>query len=109
MRNMNVCYVNGGKSGKTMAYLPAIYSFLLEEDRYFGFNSMMTGPLAVIVCEGNRKAESVHEIVMKMKSTMRGRDNIDVILAVLPVPVYVVVSINNCASILLKKCRNGFF
>lgn len=90
MRNMNVCYVNGPKSGKTMAYLPAIYSFLLEESKYFGFNVMLTGPLAVIVCEGNRKAEEVYDMVLKMKGTTR---SCDVVLALLPISPTVLVSV----------------
>lgn len=91
MRNMNVCYVNGAKSGKTMAYLPAVYSFLLEDDRYSGFNAMVTGPLAVVLCDGNKKAEDVYDSVMKMKTAVKGRDGVDVVLALLPVSTYTAV------------------
>lgn len=91
MRNLNVCYVNSAKSGKTMAYVPAIYSFLLEEDRYSGFSSMMSGPLAVIVCEGNRKAENVYDVILRMKAAIR-RDKVDAVLALLPISTFLAVS-----------------
>lgn len=93
MRNMNVCYISSAKSGKTMAYLPAIYSFLLEENRYIGFNTMMMGPLAVIICGSTRNAEDVYDMVLKIKGTMRGRDNCDTVLAVHPISAGVMVSI----------------
>lgn len=91
MRNMNVCYVNAPKSGRTMAYLPAIYSFLLEEDKYSGFNAMATGPLAVIVCEGNKAAEEVDERVSIMCGSMRR--SFDAVLALLPLTADLTVSV----------------
>lgn len=92
MRNMNVCYVNGPKSGKTMAYLPGICTFLLDESRYSSFSGTLTGPLAVVVCSGSRKAEAVYDMVLKIKKTMRGKDNSDIVLAILPVSQTVTVS-----------------
>lgn len=95
MRNMNVCYVNGAESGKTMAYLPAIYSFLLDETRYSSFSPTLTGPFAVILCDGSKKAEAVYEMVLRMKAKMRGRNNCDAVLALLPISPTVTVSTRN--------------
>lgn len=62
LRQMNVFYVGNPKSGKTMAYVLAICSFLMEPDRYASLPSHFTGPKAVIVCKGTQKAEEVHSL-----------------------------------------------
>lgn len=91
MRNMNVCYISGRKSGKTMAYIPAILSFLSESFRYDGFIQMMTGPLVVIMCSGNKQAEEIHRVIMEMMNAMRRRDG--VVLALHPISADCGVSI----------------
>lgn len=60
-RNQNVFLVNEKKTGKTMAYLPIVTSFVIEkEERYTSLLKMGGGPLVIILCSNSKKCEEVY-------------------------------------------------
>lgn len=64
-RSMNICYIHKKKSGKTLAYLPAICSFLLEkEERYSDFKK--GGPIAIILGKSSSECEEIYDLANKI-------------------------------------------
>ncbi|XP_050301162.1 putative ATP-dependent RNA helicase TDRD12 [Anthonomus grandis grandis] len=62
-RNQNVFMVNEKNSGKTMAYLPIVLSFILEkEERYNQLFKMGGGPIVVVLCSNSNKCEEVYDL-----------------------------------------------
>ncbi|KAF2900961.1 hypothetical protein ILUMI_05225, partial [Ignelater luminosus] len=92
MRNFPVCTVNSAKSGKTMAYLPAICSHLLDrQERYDELSGKTISPLAIIVCPRSKTAEEVYDTMKKLMEYSSNKP--DCILAIPPVD---------------KQCLNNF-
>ncbi|XP_060519293.1 putative ATP-dependent RNA helicase TDRD12 [Cylas formicarius] len=61
-RNQHVFLIGDRKSGKTMAYLPVMCSFVLERDRYSQLDQMGGGPIVLILCNESKKCEEVHDL-----------------------------------------------
>lgn len=62
-RNQNVIMINDSQSGKTMAYLPILMSFIMEkEERYCKLNKMGGGPIVVILCSNSKKCEEIYDL-----------------------------------------------
>ncbi|KAH1014972.1 putative ATP-dependent RNA helicase TDRD12 [Dendroctonus ponderosae] len=62
-RNQNVIMINDSQSGKTMAYLPILISFIMEkEERYSKLNKMGGGPIVVIMCSSSKKCEDIYDL-----------------------------------------------
>ncbi|KAF2900607.1 hypothetical protein ILUMI_05576, partial [Ignelater luminosus] len=92
MRNFPVCIVNSAKSGKTIAYLPAICSYLLDrQDRYDELSGKTISPFAIIVCPRSKTAEEVYDTMKKLIEYSSNKP--DCILAIPPLD---------------KQCLNNF-
>ncbi|XP_044764410.1 putative ATP-dependent RNA helicase TDRD12 [Coccinella septempunctata] len=64
-RSMNVCFIHRKQSGKTLAYLPPVCSFLLEkEDRYNDLKK--GGPIAIILGKSSSECEDVYDLANKL-------------------------------------------
>ncbi|XP_066253604.1 putative ATP-dependent RNA helicase TDRD12 [Euwallacea similis] len=60
-RNQNVFMVGDKKTGKTMAYLPILISFVMEkQERYSQLLKIGGGPLIIILCSNSMKCEEVY-------------------------------------------------
>lgn len=80
LRSMNVFYVMGPKSGKTMTYLIPICSFLLENKRYDSLSKYFKGPIGVVLCEGTKQAEEVHKMISWLLTTTRNKFSLRIAL-----------------------------
>nr|XP_023020474.1 putative ATP-dependent RNA helicase TDRD12 isoform X2 [Leptinotarsa decemlineata] len=62
-RNQHVCMVHGPQTGKTMAYLPVMCSFILDKsDRYESLLNISGGPIVVVLCSSSKKCEEVYDL-----------------------------------------------
>lgn len=62
---MNVFYVNRKKSGKTLAYLPPLCSFLIErEERYSDLKK--GGPIAIVLGKTSTECEEIYDLANKL-------------------------------------------
>ncbi|XP_066139351.1 putative ATP-dependent RNA helicase TDRD12 [Euwallacea fornicatus] len=60
-RNQNVFMIGDKKTGKTMAYLPILISFVMEkQERYSQLLKIGGGPLVIILCSNSMKCEEVY-------------------------------------------------
>lgn len=50
-------------SGKTMAYLPPICSFVLNEKKRYSELPKGSSPIVIILCRGVQKAEEVYDLL----------------------------------------------
>lgn len=81
LRQQHVFMINGPQSGKTMAYLPIILTFLLEKnERYEMFVSKTGGPITVILCANTKKCEEIYDL----SKTLLRRNMLKVFLATYP-------------------------
>lgn len=63
LRNQHVFMINGPQTGKTLAYLPAMCTFILEKvDRYNSLLKVAGGPIIVILCANTQKCEEVYDL-----------------------------------------------
>lgn len=63
MRGQNVFIVSGPDSGKTMAYIPAICTFVLTSQPDL---PNVNGPISLILCPGAKTAEKVYKVFNKL-------------------------------------------
>ncbi|CAG9760933.1 unnamed protein product [Ceutorhynchus assimilis] len=56
--------VNDAKSGKTMAFLPILLSFIMEQkDRYSKLLKLRGGPFVVILCRTSKRCEEIQDLI----------------------------------------------
>ncbi|XP_023310891.1 putative ATP-dependent RNA helicase TDRD12 [Anoplophora glabripennis] len=80
-RQQHVVMVNGPQTGKTIAYLPVILTFLLEKnERYRQFMSKTNGPIAIVLCANTKKCEEVYDL----SKTLLGGNRLKVSLITYP-------------------------
>ncbi|GJQ87963.1 hypothetical protein Trydic_g12893 [Trypoxylus dichotomus] len=66
MRSMNVCLVGAPQSGKSLCYVPAICTFVIEkESRYYELPKK-NSPVALIICESAYKAEEIYNLFISI-------------------------------------------
>lgn len=94
MRHMNVCLINGRKTGKTMSYLPALCSYVLEKNERYKNLPNELGPIAVILCTGCSEAEEVYETMNYLCRATK----ITLLLAIPPVDKNCLVDIATLSS-----------
>uniref|UniRef100_A0A6P7GEM3 RNA helicase n=1 Tax=Diabrotica virgifera virgifera TaxID=50390 RepID=A0A6P7GEM3_DIAVI len=64
LRNHHVFMISGPQTGKTMAYLPAMLTFILEKhERYRSLNKVAGGPLVIILCGSTKKCDEIRDLV----------------------------------------------
>ncbi|XP_072397855.1 uncharacterized protein [Diabrotica undecimpunctata] len=64
LRNHHVFMISGPQSGKTMAYLPAMLTFILEKhDRYHSLIKVAGGPIVIILCGSTKKCDELRDLV----------------------------------------------
>lgn len=81
LRQQHVFMVNGPQTGKTMAYLPVILTFLLEKnERYQQFMSKTNGPIALILCANTKKCEEIYDL----SKTLLGGNRLKISLITYP-------------------------
>lgn len=62
MRNQNVFMIGGQECGKTMSYVPAIFSWILEKaNRYKQLPTQEKGPIAIVICSSSLQVEEVYD------------------------------------------------
>ncbi|XP_022905340.2 putative ATP-dependent RNA helicase TDRD12 [Onthophagus taurus] len=59
MRTMNACIINNQDTGKTMCYLPALLSFLMQKDERYPFLPKEPSPIAVILMDSIKGVEKI--------------------------------------------------
>lgn len=71
MRRLNVCIVNGPKTGKTMSYIPPLVSFMIEKEERYQHLPPEIGPIIIVVCSDCYVAEHNFEIFYEMCLNMK--------------------------------------
>ncbi|KAJ8919836.1 hypothetical protein NQ315_006365 [Exocentrus adspersus] len=73
LRQQHVVMVSGPRTGKTMAYLPPILTFLLEKnERYEPFISKTGGPIVTVLCATTKKCEDVYDLIRVLLGNRNG-------------------------------------
>ncbi|CAG9860602.1 unnamed protein product [Phyllotreta striolata] len=63
LRNQHVFMISGPQTGKTMAYLPVVCTFLMEKrERYSSLLKVAGGPIVTIICSNTSKCEEVFDL-----------------------------------------------
>lgn len=65
-RQQHTCLINKSNTGKTMAYLPVMCSFILEKADYFRDFPRTGGPIVVILCRNSMKCETVYDLIWQL-------------------------------------------
>lgn len=63
--------VHGPKTGKTLAYLPVMCTFMLERNERYHNIPKSGGPIVIILCSNSRKCEDIHCLTYKMMGSRR--------------------------------------
>lgn len=71
LRNHNIFMVHSPRTGKTMAYLPVMCTFIMEKQERYQQLPKSGGPIVVILCSNSRKCEDVSDLT-KMLVGNRG-------------------------------------
>ncbi|XP_017771716.1 PREDICTED: putative ATP-dependent RNA helicase TDRD12 [Nicrophorus vespilloides] len=61
MNNSHVCMVSGNKSGKTIAYISALFSFKMDGKMYAKLPDK-DGPFSIVLCSNSIKVENIHDM-----------------------------------------------
>ncbi|KAG5893160.1 hypothetical protein JTB14_000421 [Gonioctena quinquepunctata] len=73
-RNQHVCMVHGPQTGKTMAYLPVMCTFILEKaDRYESLLKISGGPIVIILGSNTKKCEEIYDLAKILLGKSRAR------------------------------------
>ncbi|XP_018320411.1 putative ATP-dependent RNA helicase TDRD12 [Agrilus planipennis] len=73
-RRAHVFMVSGPKSGKSMAIIPAVASYLQERiERYINLPDNEVGPIAVVLCKGCESAEHIFDLYKKLFECIKGK------------------------------------
>ncbi|KAF7263911.1 hypothetical protein GWI33_000910, partial [Rhynchophorus ferrugineus] len=72
--NQHVFMINNPKSGKTMAYLPIVASFIKQKnERYNPLLKISGGPIVVILCNDSQKCEEIYDLSKMILERQRCR------------------------------------
>lgn len=63
LRGCSVFLINSAQTGKTMAYLPAIFTKLMDSENRFNNLPNVIGPIAIILCSKTNKIEEIYHYV----------------------------------------------
>lgn len=63
LRGCSVFMVSGAKTGKTMAYLPGLITFLLEMKERYPQLPKVISPMTIILCPGTNEIEEMFHFV----------------------------------------------
>lgn len=66
MRHLNICVINAPKTGKTMTYIPAIASFIIEKNERYPQLLTDNGPIVIILCSSCNVAETVYAMIFEV-------------------------------------------
>ncbi|KAL3285093.1 hypothetical protein HHI36_019217 [Cryptolaemus montrouzieri] len=64
-RSINVCYIHRKHSGKTLAYLPPLCTFLLERDERYG-DLKKGGPIVLILGSSTMQCQNIYDLANKL-------------------------------------------
>lgn len=73
LRNHNVFMVHGPQTGKTLAYLPVMCTFILEKEERYRNLSKTGGPIVVILCRNSKKCEDIYFLTNKLLSNSKSK------------------------------------
>lgn len=63
LRNQHVFMIHGPRTGKSMAYMPCMLTFILEKhDRYSSLLKVAGGPIVIILCGNTDKCEQLLDL-----------------------------------------------
>ncbi|XP_057658542.1 putative ATP-dependent RNA helicase TDRD12 [Diorhabda carinulata] len=63
LRNQHVFMIHGPRTGKSMAYMPCMLTFILEKhDRYATLLKVSGGPIVIILCRNTDKCEQLSDL-----------------------------------------------
>ncbi|XP_030757760.1 putative ATP-dependent RNA helicase TDRD12 [Sitophilus oryzae] len=76
-RNQHVIMINDAKSGKTMAYLPILISFIREKNERYGQLMNVSGaPFVVILCSTSKRCEKIYDLIRMILENLKSRVNL---------------------------------
>ncbi|KAI4470751.1 hypothetical protein MML48_1g08768 [Holotrichia oblita] len=84
MRSMNVCLLGAPQSGKSLCYLPAICTFVIEKQSRYCELPTDNGPIAVVLCESLPKAEEIYNLFITILKHTREKVAIGVVIPPTP-------------------------
>ncbi|KRT83749.1 helicase, partial [Oryctes borbonicus] len=94
MRLMNTCLVGAPQSGKSLCYLPAICTFVIEKQSRYCELPKENSPIAVIICESAYKAEEIYNLFISiLKYT---REKVAITLSIPPFTFHNLNCIKSC-------------
>ncbi|KAK9680726.1 DEAD/DEAH box helicase [Popillia japonica] len=80
MRSMNICIVGAAKSGKSLCYLPAVCTFIIEKRSRYSELPTDDGPIAVVLCESLPKVEQIYNLFITILKHTREKVAIGVVI-----------------------------
>lgn len=81
---LNVFMIGSPKTGKTMAYLPAVCTFPLSDDAKYKELKKYKGPLVIILCPNSRQCQEILCLIQKLYQTIHIKPRITVMTYPLP-------------------------
>ncbi|RZC40006.1 ATP-dependent RNA helicase TDRD12 [Asbolus verrucosus] len=78
-RQLNVFMISGRKTGKTMAYLPAICTFGFQKNQKYQELAKYKGPLIVIVCSNSKQCEEIFDLIKKFYSKIHLKPKVSIV------------------------------
>lgn len=72
-RSMNVCFVNRAHTGKTLAYLAPLCSFLMDREERYRQLRRMGGPFVIVLADTSKRCEKIYDLTNRIFEGTFGR------------------------------------